>query len=358
MSGGAYDNPFLDSMYDAAARRMGQNFQENIVSGITDREVGSGQYGGSRGAIAEGIAARAEADALGDLASNVYGNAYNLGFGAMADLTGAQQQGEINRFAQNANLDQQANMTNAGFQQAANLANAGFQQEAGVQGAANQLAALGLGLEAQLANQGADLSGQTTNAANNLTAVLANQAADNAAKIFAAESADTAALTGQDLNASIAAQNAASQNAARQQFADRALSAQEINARNELAYNQQRLAAEQQNLNNLIGSFALPTMGLNSMMQTGDTLMSTFQFPQQQEWNDLYRYAGIINPTSNPYNSQNTANQMSGVQMGSQLLDVFTAGMDAFGPFQPQPPAGGFNPYASQSTYNWTTGNF
>ncbi len=56
---------------DAAQRRPLQAFNEQVLPGIRSGAIGSGQYGGSRQGIAEGIAMRGLGDTLGDIQSRI-----------------------------------------------------------------------------------------------------------------------------------------------------------------------------------------------------------------------------------------------------------------------------------------------
>lgn len=69
-------NPYLDSMIGSAARIAGREFNENILPGITDRAIASGQMGGSRPEIAKGIAARGLGESIADMSANMYGQDY------------------------------------------------------------------------------------------------------------------------------------------------------------------------------------------------------------------------------------------------------------------------------------------
>jgi hypothetical protein len=74
-------NPYLQQAMQSAIRPITQNYQENVLSGITDQAVQAGQTGGSRQGIAEGIAGRSYLDTIGDVSTNM----------AMQDYTQGQQ---------------------------------------------------------------------------------------------------------------------------------------------------------------------------------------------------------------------------------------------------------------------------
>jgi hypothetical protein len=81
-SAGAYaNNPFLDGQIDAASRDVTRNLNENQLPGLNEAATGSGNMNSSRAGVAEGIARRGAADQIGDIASNMRGQAYQSGLG-------------------------------------------------------------------------------------------------------------------------------------------------------------------------------------------------------------------------------------------------------------------------------------
>jgi hypothetical protein len=104
-------NPLLDKNVAMALEQASQNFQRNVLPGIRGEAIGAGQYGGSRGEIAEGLAASdANRQAL-QAAMGAYGDQYAMdraanlqsqammgqtalgAAGQMGDILGAQQTG-------------------------------------------------------------------------------------------------------------------------------------------------------------------------------------------------------------------------------------------------------------------------
>lgn len=81
-------NPYLGRYADAMARPIMQNLTESILPAIRSDAIGSGGYGGSRQGIAEGIAARGAAQAIGDRTAGLYSNAYGQGLNAMQGAAG------------------------------------------------------------------------------------------------------------------------------------------------------------------------------------------------------------------------------------------------------------------------------
>jgi len=69
-------NPWLSQTYETAARDVTRKFAETTMPQIKNAAMGSGAYGGARQGVAEGIAGRGLGTELGDLASKIYGPAY------------------------------------------------------------------------------------------------------------------------------------------------------------------------------------------------------------------------------------------------------------------------------------------
>lgn len=76
-------NPYADQLVQQAQRPLIQNFQEQIIPGLRAGSIGTGSFGGSRGGIAEGIAARGLADQMGNISTGIHSNAYNTGMNTM-----------------------------------------------------------------------------------------------------------------------------------------------------------------------------------------------------------------------------------------------------------------------------------
>lgn len=70
-------NPYLGQAIQAATRPITQNYQENVLGGITDGAVQAGQTGGTRQGVAEGIAARDYMNKIGDVSSQMSYAGYN-----------------------------------------------------------------------------------------------------------------------------------------------------------------------------------------------------------------------------------------------------------------------------------------
>lgn len=76
-------NPGLQGTIDAATRGIFRNLGENTLPALRDQEITHGQFGGSRGEIAEGIAARGAAEQAGDVTSQLLNQNYLTGLGQM-----------------------------------------------------------------------------------------------------------------------------------------------------------------------------------------------------------------------------------------------------------------------------------
>lgn len=142
---GAYMNPFISNVEEAALARLGGATQQ-AVNRIGDQAAAARAFGGSRQGIAEGVALGEAARSAGELSANLR----SQGFNQAAQLVQADQQ----RAMQAALANQQANLaagtTSAQLAQQAALAN----QAAGLQaGTFNAQQAL----QAQQLNQAAGL---------------------------------------------------------------------------------------------------------------------------------------------------------------------------------------------------------
>ena len=78
------NNPYVQDWAQAANRRLGEDFQEQILPGIQKNAIAAGGLGGTRQGVAEGIAAGKLAQAMGDQTANMYNQAYGLGLDQQA----------------------------------------------------------------------------------------------------------------------------------------------------------------------------------------------------------------------------------------------------------------------------------
>lgn len=113
MLSGQANTATLDPVVNTAMRRMGENFNEQVMPGINQGAVAVGQYGGSRQGIAQGLAAKGLAYSMGDTASNMYNQAYQQAqqnmYGTANNMAGLGMSNATN----NANRDFQSQSRNA-----------------------------------------------------------------------------------------------------------------------------------------------------------------------------------------------------------------------------------------------------
>jgi len=72
-------NPWVDEVADIVTRRMNQNLTENVLPALQSGAVATGTLGGSRQALAQGLAAREHSRELADALSNLYAQEFNRG---------------------------------------------------------------------------------------------------------------------------------------------------------------------------------------------------------------------------------------------------------------------------------------
>lgn len=73
------DNPFMNSMIDAASRDVTRNLTEDVLPQINRNATASGNTNSTRTGIAEGIALRGAQDRIGDISAELRGGAYDSG---------------------------------------------------------------------------------------------------------------------------------------------------------------------------------------------------------------------------------------------------------------------------------------
>ncbi len=69
-------NPWLSKTFEMSAKDVTDKYQQGIFPQIKSAAMGTGAYGGSRQGVAEGIASGKFAEELSDLATKIYGPAY------------------------------------------------------------------------------------------------------------------------------------------------------------------------------------------------------------------------------------------------------------------------------------------
>lgn len=181
--GNAAENPYLKTALDASANQSRQafntlqgditnNLQRSILPGIRGGAIASGQYGGSRQGIAEGLA-------LSDANRQAQNAAQQIGLADISARTGAQagafesgQNRALSALQGLSGAQYGVASQNANMEQAANLANL----QANIQ---TQMANQASGNQAALANQSAALDTNRLNAGN----ILSTNAQNNAATL-------------------------------------------------------------------------------------------------------------------------------------------------------------------------------
>ena len=109
--GGGYlpgQNPYLDQVYQTAAGRLGQTFEEQTLPALAAQFGGAGRTGSGAQALMAGRAAGEQADALAQLGADIYAPAYEAerqrqqqaaldlyGTGTQADIARRQMMGDI-----------------------------------------------------------------------------------------------------------------------------------------------------------------------------------------------------------------------------------------------------------------------
>lgn len=73
---GNVSNPYLQQQADAMTANLTRNLNENVMPGIRSEALASGQYGGSRQGIAEGLAASRLNQDLAPALTNLFGGAF------------------------------------------------------------------------------------------------------------------------------------------------------------------------------------------------------------------------------------------------------------------------------------------
>jgi hypothetical protein len=121
---GRADTSTLAPVVQSAFRRLGEGFNEQVLPGIRGNAIASGQYGGSRQGIAEGLASRGLLYSMGDVANNMYNQAYQQAqqnmYGTANNMAGL----GVNNAQSNASRDLSAQTSNSANQLAAQTFNA------------------------------------------------------------------------------------------------------------------------------------------------------------------------------------------------------------------------------------------
>lgn len=168
-------NPYLDSQYDAAARRVTENFTDNVIPGITGMFAGSGGTGSGIHREMNLDAADVLGQNLSDMAANMYGQNYAQERSRQLQAAGQMSADDLSRTGMASSLygtQRGQNLSAAG--QAAGLDSSNFQQDANRyssdfnQDLARQLQAAGLsnqltGIQGDIARGAAALAPTAAN---------------------------------------------------------------------------------------------------------------------------------------------------------------------------------------------------
>lgn len=107
---GNVSNPYLQQQANAMTANLTRNLNENVMPGIRSEALASGQYGGSRQGIAEGLAASRLNQDLAPALTNLFGgafeNAQNRMFGTASQLNDQAFQNATNNANRNVGVDQ------------------------------------------------------------------------------------------------------------------------------------------------------------------------------------------------------------------------------------------------------------
>lgn len=109
MLSGRPDNPYLDQTANAITGSLTRNMMENVMPGIRSNAIVSGQYGGSRQGIAEGLATSRLNQDLAPALTNMYSGAYENAQNRMAGAADSLSNQAYNTAFGNANLGLQNN---------------------------------------------------------------------------------------------------------------------------------------------------------------------------------------------------------------------------------------------------------
>jgi hypothetical protein len=81
------NNPYVNQMIDASSRDVTRNLTENLLPQYRGMASSTGNLGGSRLGIAEGVATRGTADRIGDISADIRSNLYNRGLSTEENLS-------------------------------------------------------------------------------------------------------------------------------------------------------------------------------------------------------------------------------------------------------------------------------
>lgn len=114
---GQVNTATLDPVIANAQRRLGEQFNEQVLPGIRGGAMSAGQYGSSRQGIAEGLAARGLGYAMGDMSANLYNQAYQDAQNRMSTTANNMLNNQTQRYG----IDQNNQTQRYGIDQTYNL---------------------------------------------------------------------------------------------------------------------------------------------------------------------------------------------------------------------------------------------
>lgn len=286
MLSGQVNTAALDPVMATASRRLGEQFNEQVMPGIRGGAQAAGQYGSSRQGIAEGLAARGLGYAMGDMSANMYNNAFNQAQQNMAGAANNLAGLGFNNANQDASRMAQAMQANQGYNLGLRQNDATFANLANQRAIANQGNSLGF---AGLANQSA-ISGQNADVSRYATDVGARTA-----------------TRGQDVNKEIAQlqnklgyaglsnqSNIASMNNATTQYG-MGLNYDLGLRQNDLGFGQLGLAINNSNVNNQIAGANLGLTAYNTLMNGNNIGLNAANNMYNQPLNYYTQFSNVAN---------------------------------------------------------------
>jgi hypothetical protein len=349
---GKVNNPYLQQQANAITGDITRNLQENILPGMRDAAVASGQYGGSRQGILESKAlSNVSRDTAGAL-SNLFGSANENAQNRMQSTAGQLNDQAGSLAVNNAGRTDAANQFNIGNQMTTDRFNVGNNLDTQKFNAGN------------LMDQQKFNSSQMQNAeSQNIANMLQNQqfnvqnANNNLNRHLDTNKFNTQTQIGQNqFNANNALQagqfNAGQQNNTNQ-----------FNANLGMQNNAQQQNFGQQNLQNRTNALGLfgQTGGLQD--QNFQSMFNALGAKDKYNQANLNNYAGLIQPGANMGGSQSqsgpsgnmASNIFGGAMMGGQLANLWgkpQAGMPGGGSWNSSMNFGGNFAPPSYSPFN------
>lgn len=257
----------LDPLARTIANNVTRNTTENILPQIRSGAIQSGQYGGSRQGIAEGLAASRAQQDIATATAPMYQQAFENAQNRQLSTAGMLNQQAENVGTSNINRDFAGQQFNIGNNLAAQQFNSAQNMAAQSQNEANRMAA-------QQFDTDASMRAQSQNEANRM-----------AAQQF-------------DKNQSLEAQrtNVANRLAALGLDTQNALNTQQFNANLGLQNNQFALQQAANNLNNRMRGLDVLGVGDQRISNFYNDYMNNINRGNDYNWQQLANYANIVQP--------------------------------------------------------------